>query len=360
MRLSDLVATLRLSAGMALYAGLGRIRGVSHVPHPRTMLFIEPASYCNLSCSFCTHRLHLRPQTVMEFGTFAGYADQALAMGFRAIVLTPINGDVFMDKGLADKLRYLEDHPCEHDIMVYTNLIGATPEALTDILAMRRLRMFQVSVYGHDLETFERITGRGEMQFSRLLTNLAAVEALVIARGEVPPGLTVCVRTECGYDPDTSPDGELSAALRRLRRLGVVVAVHSTLDDWGGLIGEADLGGLDMRLIRGRWLIKNGACTLPFFSLQVMADGRVNACACRAIRGDLVIGDLRQQRLADVLSAANSTYLALIRSQQAGCFPESCRGCSFYRSIFDHRVAGTSPLGEMSLAEFQDFLGGKE
>lgn len=358
MRLADLVATLRLSASAAFHSGLGRMRGISHVPHPRTMLFIEPVSHCNLNCSFCTYRLQLRPQTVMDLATFADYADQALEMGFGAIVLTPINGDIFMDKGVLAKLRHLEHHRRDHAVMVYTNLIGATPELLAEILSMRRLSMFQVSIYGHDLDTFERITGRGESQFSRLLTNLAALEAQIVARGEVPAGLTVCVRTRRGYDPDRDSGGELSAILCRLRRLGVEFAVHSTLDDWGGLIGEADLAGLDMRLIRGRWLHKNGACVMPFFSLQVMADGRVNACACRAIRGDLVIGDLTRQRLAHVLSADNPAYLSLIEAQQAGNFPESCRGCSFYRSIFDKRAAGTSPLGEMSLAQFRHFLDG--
>ena len=57
------------------------------------------------------------------------------------------------------------------------------------------------------------------------------------------------------------------------------------------------------------------ALTLPFFNVQVLADGRVNACACRAIRGDLVIGDIARQSLAEVLSAANPAYLALIESQ---------------------------------------------
>lgn len=346
-----MLATLKMSAASALRARVARLRGKSWVPHPRTLLFIEPVTHCNLQCSFCTSRFELRPHAVMSLETFRDYAGQAIAMGFADLALTPINGDVFMDKGIFDKLRLLEDWPGGHGVLIYTNLIGAPPGALDDVLAMRRLKQFQVSVYGHDFATFGRITGRGEGQFRRLLDNLAAAERIVATRGR-PHGLSICLRTEHNWRLDGSCDGELQAQLRRLQALGVPVTAHSTLDDWGGLIGEGDLGGLDMTLIRGRWLAKTGPCILPFYNVQVLADGRVNACACRDIKGDLVIGDLRRQPLAEVLSAANPAYRALIERQRAGDFPDSCRGCSFYRSIHDPRIADASPLGAMELEDF--------
>jgi hypothetical protein len=360
MKGANLLATLRLSVTTALHTTIGRLLGRSNVPHPRTYMFIEPTSHCNLECSFCTYRLGLRPRRVMETGRFRDYVGQALAMGFADIVLTPINGDVFMDKSILDKLRLLAaaldgQAGSGAGILLYTNLIGADAAQLDEILSMPRLKLFVVSLYGHDLQTFERITGRGESQFRRLLDNLATLEAMVRARGALP-GLSLCMRSERGYGLDARLDGPLHAILRRLAALGVPVVVQNDLDDWGGLVSEADLGGLDMRLIQGRLVPKNGACIQPFYNVQILADGRVNACACRAVRDDLIIGDLNHDSLSTILSADNPAYTGLIERQEAGDFPESCRGCSFYRSIYDGRIRGASGLGWISLDEFRRFI----
>jgi MoaA/NifB/PqqE/SkfB family radical SAM enzyme len=355
MRLLNLYATLRLALSTAVHTLVGRIRGHSHVPHPRTMLFIEPTSHCNLECSFCTYRLDLHPRLTMDMERFGDYAAQARAMGFADMVLTPINGDVFMDRTILDKLRLLDAMADGPGIILYTNLIGASAEQLGEILALARLKMFQVSIYGHDFETFRRITGRGEVQFRRLLANLETMAGLV-GQGAVPKALSICVRTGRQYRLDRETAGELHVLLRRLTGLGIPVSVQSSLDDWGGLVKESDLDGLDMPLIRGSLIPKNGACIEPFYNIQILADGRVNACACRSVGDDLIIGDLRKDGLKTILSDRNPAYTGLIERQQNGHFPGSCKGCSFYRSIYDRRIRHASPLGSMSLERFRTFL----
>ena len=344
---------------MALHATLGRMAGRSYVPHPRTMLFIEPVTFCNLRCSFCTYRMNLRPNSVMGLETFRNVLGQATALGFGDIALTPINGDVFMDKGILDKLRLIASTPDGPGIVLYTNLIAASKDAIAEILGMPRLSLLVISVYGQDFPSFQKITGRDETQFTRLIANLAHVEE-VVRQGGCPKGLSICVRTARTWRPG-NPAGEdrLSRALARLVDLGVPMAAHSTLDDWGGLITQSDVKGLDMILLKGSLLPKIGPCILPFFSIQVLADGRVNACACRDISGDLVIGDLGSQSLAEIISLSNPAYAGLIERQRHGDFPRSCRGCSFYRSIHDRRIAGASPKGTLTLEEFHQLAGGE-
>ncbi len=355
MRFQNLHATLRLALSTAFHTARGRLMGRSHVPHPRTMLFIEPTSHCNLECSFCTYRLGLHPRLTLEMERFRDYVAQGRAMGFPRMVLTPINGDVFMDRAIVEKLRLLDSLEEGPGIILYTNLIGASAEQLEEILALPHLEMFQISVYGHDFKTFRRITGRGEVQFRRLIANLETIAAL-ISRGHRPSALSICVRTERHYRLDGPTPGELHAVLGRLAGMGVPVSAQSSLDDWGGLVKEADLGGLDMRLIKGRLIPKNGACIEPFFNIQILADGRVNACACRSVGDDLIIGDLGRDDLKTILSARNPAYTDLIDRQERGDFPETCKGCSFYRSIYDRRIKDASPLGSMSLEQFHTFL----
>jgi hypothetical protein len=91
------ITLLRRNLGRMAHIAGSRIRGRSYVPHPRAHLFIEPVSYCNLDCAFCACRLDLRPRAVMPTDRFIDIVDQAAAMGFRAIVLTPMLGDVLGD-----------------------------------------------------------------------------------------------------------------------------------------------------------------------------------------------------------------------------------------------------------------------
>ena len=353
--LRDCLVTLRMSLGAFVRLNLNRWRGREFVPHPRTMLFIEPVTHCNLGCKFCTYRLHRRPDAVMSQECFADVVNQAAAMGFDRIVLTPINGDIFVDKGIGAKLALLEHHPGIVGVQAYSNFIAASPQAIDDLLAMERLELFNISVYGHDPASFTAIADRGEGQYQRLVANLDRLaERLLTARR--PKAFQVSIRAGRDFDLDRAPSSALVMALRRLRDLGVAVSLQSCCDDWGGLIGSEDMRGLDMDLVRGRLLYKKGACILPFYSVQVLADGRVNACACRDIDGQLQIGDLRRTPLADILSDRNPVYMGLIREQQAGRFRSVCRGCSFYRSIHDPAIRDASPKGSWSLRQFKEFL----
>ena len=95
--------------GSFYFINKNKLLGRSFVPHPRKRLFIEPISYCNLACKFCTYPKNLHPKTVMDEDLFRSSIDQAAAMGFECIVLTPINGEIFMDKNAIERLRYIEN-----------------------------------------------------------------------------------------------------------------------------------------------------------------------------------------------------------------------------------------------------------
>ena len=42
---------------------------------------------------------------------------------------------------------------------------------------------------------------------------------------------------------------------------------------------------------------KRGACELLFTKPVILADGRVNACACRDVEAELIVGDIHEQPL---------------------------------------------------------------
>ena len=132
-----------------------------------------------------------------------------------------------------------------------------------------------------------------------------------------------------------SAKSELMTSLARFRRAGVKVRPSSGLyNNWGGMVTEQDLRGLDMAIKGEDGVHKSGACSLLFNQVQVMSTGVVNGCACRDAEGTLQIGDLRQQPLAEILSTRNDAYIQLIEEQQRGDFRPVCRSCDFYKSIY--------------------------
>ena len=111
--------------------------GRSFVPHPRHRLFVETTGFCNLECGFCSYPQNVRPRTVMAEEVFRRSIDQAAAMGYRHIVLTPITGDVFTDKKFVERLGYIERSEIDSadDVLVIagpgyaqTNVIGAVAD----------------------------------------------------------------------------------------------------------------------------------------------------------------------------------------------------------------------------------------
>ena len=323
--------------------------GRSFVPHPRKRLFIETTGFCNLECKFCSYPKKVRPRTVMDDKVFRRCIDQAAALGYQHIALTPTTGDVFTDRGFVERIRYIVQSPIE-SFQFYTNFIGADDETIACLLSMPKLTFMEISIYGHDEESFRSITGRGSAQFRRLIDNLVALERRWSDKHrdlEVVIGL----RTYRSFALDGARRNDLIDVVLRLRGLGAKIGVSSTVDNWGGDVDWADARDIDMTLTDGRFLYKKRPGGLPFDSVQVAADGQVNACACRDPHGSLALGDVRATPLAEILSAGNDKWIRIIADQEAGRFHGACATCGLYRSIYDERRTRDADGAELITTE---------
>lgn len=113
-----------------------------------------------------------------------------------------------------------------------------------------------------------------------------------------------------------------------------------------------------MHITSTELVYKHGACVKLFDSVQVMASGVVNACACRDVDATLRIGDARTGRLADILSTRNAEYMRIIEEQQQGRFRPVCAGCDFYKSIYHQRSEYRRSRQPMqTLEQFKEKLG---
>ena len=242
-----------------------------------------------------------------------------------------------MDKNTIDRLSYIENSgikTCEF----YTNFIGANEATIKSIFALKKIKYMEISIYGHDLESFCNITGRGKEQYGRLVKNLRTLVSLYYQK---PSGLNICLsmRTYRSFRFNDGSQNELLENIEKLRQAGVQIGLSSQVDNWGGDIAESDVADIEMDLIDGRYTYKKGPCSLPFDSIQVTAEGIVNACACRDPRGSLFLGDLKLTPLNLIHTPDNEKWIKIIREQEVGKFNEACSSCGFYQSIYDERHA---------------------
>jgi uncharacterized Fe-S cluster-containing radical SAM superfamily protein len=318
------------SIAIRVEIGVNRILGREFIPLDLGAFNIETTSACNLKCRFCAYEKKSTPRVAMTNAMFEDVVRQVIGLGFDRFHLTPCTGDVFMDRHFLEKLAFLEQHPKVREYHFFTNLTIPTREQLMRLMGLAKFERMTVSVYGHDEASFVAITKSTPKIYRRLLANL---ETLLAHLGEWP--FRVSIGHRSSFSAAAGRTSELGTILDRFRKAGVAVnASHGQYNNWGGYITQEDVAGLDMRVAPADEVVKSGPCVKLFDSVQVMATGIVNACACRDVDATLAIGDVRSKPLGEIVSADNPEYRKIIEEQQEGRFRPVCASCDFYRSIY--------------------------
>jgi MoaA/NifB/PqqE/SkfB family radical SAM enzyme len=339
----------------AMEINANRLIGREMVPMRTDTLAIEPTSACNLKCRFCAYEKKESPKISMKNDRFADYIGQALALGYRRFHLTPNTGDIFMDRRIFDKLRFLEEHPGVEEYQFYTNFTILDADDIARLVKLKKLKFMTISVYGHDRESFVKIAKATNKVYQRLLTNLETLFPLLGQRAGV---LSIAIRST--RDMPRTPESDLLKLLERYKAAGISVKPSQLYHSWGGKITPDDLKGLAIDVMDSSKIYKNGACSLLFTGVQIMATGLVHGCACVDVDASLKIGDLNEQPLGEILSTRNPLYMALIEEQQRGLFRPVCRDCGFYKSIYHSRSEDRrESIPIRSIAEFKTVLDAK-
>jgi radical SAM protein with 4Fe4S-binding SPASM domain len=84
---------------------------------------------------------------------------------------------------------------------------------------------------------------------------------------------------------------------------------------------------------------KRGACELLFTKPVVLADGRVNACACRDVEAELIVGNVNDQPLSEIW--AGRAITELIERHERGDYPDVCKRCTYFVSVYNSRKSRT-------------------
>src|SRR3979411_1653392 len=104
----------------AVSINVNRRMGREFIPRHK-VLHIETSAVCNLDCCFCAYGKKQTPKVTMPEELFQDCVKQAVELGYDEFDLTPCTGDVFMDRGLFDKLEFLDRAAGVRSYGFYTN-----------------------------------------------------------------------------------------------------------------------------------------------------------------------------------------------------------------------------------------------
>ena len=279
----------------------------------------------------------------MNLAQFQETVEQIVHYGSKEIWLTPMLGEIFADASWTDKLQYVDGHSKIERYGFFTNFILPSPKDLETLVKLRKLGSLHISIYGHDRDSFQKITRKGEAQYQRLIVNLEVMTSLLTST-RTDLEIHVSIRSTRGMTINNLPASDIVTALQRLSEIsGASIIVSQDYDNWGGTVSDVDVAEIGTPLTDGRFIYMFGACQLLFCPPQISADGDLRACACRDVDGSLTIGNIHDRPLNELHSFSNPAFVKIINDQQAGRFSGNCRTCSLYRSIYDGRVASDDP-----------------
>lgn len=290
-------------------------------------LHIEGTNICNAKCTFCAYPQMERPKQTMPMDQFRRVIDEYVAMGGKYVSLTPIVGDPFVDPHIFERLDDLYRRPEIEGFYFYTNAILMKPEVSERLLAYSdKLKVF-ISMGGFDRETYKAIMGVD--QYDRVRRH---IEALVEIKRKAnsPIGVTISIRC-----PKSKCYRALWHSICNWQSQGLIALEwpYFGFDSWAGKIKAEDLRKVGLEPMQAPY--KRGACELLYLRPVVLANGKINACACRDVEAQLIVGDIKDSTLAEVWEGKGIDDI--IERHERGDFPEVCKQCTWYVSVYNQR-----------------------
>ncbi len=289
-------------------------------------LHIEGTNICNAKCTFCAYPQMERAKETMPMAEFERIIDEYVAMGGKYVSLTPIVGDPFVDRYLFDRLNYLNQRSQINGFYFYTNAILMKRSISEQLLAYGDKLNIYVSWGGFDRETYKAIMGVDRFDLVR-----QNIEAFVEAKFNLgsSTGLTIALRC-----PPTKWTGDLWEKFSQWKSQKLIkIDFITAYDSWAGKVKDEALKQVGLEPVIMPY--KRGACELLYMKPIILANGKVNACACRDVEAELIVGDLKESTLWEIWGGKGIEEI--IKRHEQGDYPDVCRRCSWYVSIYNLR-----------------------
>ncbi len=286
------------------------------------LLYVDPSSACNFRCQFCPtgHKDLIKNsdyrRSTMHFGLFeklvndlSEFSDDLKVMRMNKI------GEPLLNKRLPDMIRLAKEKGRVQHIDLATNGALFSQDLLTRLVSAGIDRL-NVSLEGINREQYQQ-HAKVDIDFDAFITT---IRWLYVNKGTCE--ITIKI-----------PGNYINADQKQLffDTFGNYcdrIFVEEIAPIWPGF-DVAERSGLQIQTEQGQYqqsLQEKAVCTYIFYAMAVNADGTVSAC-CPDWDQKLIVGDLKQQTLADIWSSSAMNALRIQHLEGKRCSNQTCKDC---------------------------------
>jgi wyosine [tRNA(Phe)-imidazoG37] synthetase (radical SAM superfamily) len=244
----------------------------------------EASSWCNQACYFCPVSIEPRGREIMAMDFYAGIVSQLTSFRntLRAVFMSNYN-EPTAEKAFLDRFRLLRQHGLP--VALNTNATGLTPDRVSEMIRLGGLVYLSVNLSTLDPDRYARQRSRPDLPI--VLKHLNQIKDQALAE-----------RMEISVLGDGSPvhHEDYEAIKAYFKDTNFDVRFFYTMDRAGNI----DMGlkaTSDERPLAGCRIIGSR----PLQHLHITPKGTCVLC-CQDYHHHYVVGDLRQQKVEEVLS----------------------------------------------------------
>ena len=290
-------------------------------------LGIIPSTACNASCSFCAYKFFKGRREFMSLNIFKKAVDYYIKIGGKSVGLTPTLGEVLVDPGFFDKVKYLKRKGLSCSLFTNAILLKSNDnlnkllESGIDYLHFD----FSDVVPEYSAKVFGISEASAKDQVDGILKFLEELH-----------GRKIKMNVNLDFRPmrpvrKIVKDMKKTPFWKLYEKKVFTMNFLQTYDNWGGQIKKGNLLGIQE--LKRVPKVKIYPCQ-GLLMLSVLPDGDVRLCGCRVLetfKDDLVIGNITKDSLGKICKGKR--WREIIDDFQNGKRPKVCDNCSFYRPL---------------------------
>ncbi len=270
---------------------------------------IEVTNACNFSCVMCSNKHMKRKKGFMSFETFTKTLDRYNEAGIKFVKLYT-TGESLLHPDFMKFWRVAVSYPFQ-TIMISTNASLLTKDMMEELVTSPKFRI-QISFSGWNERSYELRYVRGN--FNDIVEKIKYLSSLI-----EKTGLPKNILTINGVTSATT--GSIAKTKEFLiKELGFdakQLYIHNA-NNWTDVVNDYNTGvidnvdkklnkvGLDPVLLEG----SNGKkyyCHIANTRIGTLYDGKVTACGCLDVNGELVVGNIFDEGITEIRNSPEFT-----------------------------------------------------
>jgi len=265
-------------------------------------LGIETVNICNLKCIICPCSKMTRKRGLMDMDLFKKIVSDYCEIDGGDVSLTPVIGDIFLDKYLLERIKYLKTQSKIRDIGFITNAIAASRFNDKDLrFIINSTYRIDISIYGLNEEEYSTMT-RTKGSYDKMIKGIKRIVNLN-EKSVISFGFRFLINHS-----QTEIEQWIINNFNRNIPFGYILEYAN----WG------DETTIKMPLpYDAKWMPvqeqkKKLPCYFPLASTKVFLNGDVNFCLCIDYNNDITentIGNIKYERLIDIYNGVKARAL---------------------------------------------------